>query len=219
MLNGALSKTSSPLVHKQTLNGLESPISKGRLDRHIVPSEEEDVEAQTDRENIVKSHSGQEDSQDEKDHGDFDNQEDQGDSQDHGHADKTPESQRAQDDQGSHGNRGVPVPPATPPITPGGDRKRSRGGSLDPDGDPSDSRDDDSTSSSHHQSGVSDSNDGSSDSLSSHDSDNTLLAAQEHEDLLLTVTRASAGFLAIAEQPPTAGRAIVILGRCQRLAV
>ncbi|KAG1712681.1 hypothetical protein DVH05_000421 [Phytophthora capsici] len=79
------------------------------------------------------------------------------------------------------------VPPATPPIVSGGNRKRPHGGSPGSDGDPSDSSEDDDSSSDPHQRGASDSNDGSSDSLSSHDSDNTLLAAQEYDDLLPTV--------------------------------
>ncbi|KAG1685252.1 hypothetical protein DVH05_009619 [Phytophthora capsici] len=151
----------------------------------IILSEEEDVEARSDSGSAVDG--DQDDLPDQDDHEDVDTPANQNNSQGLDHADKSPDNRVDQDHPGSPDNRSSPVPPATPLIVPGGNQKRPHGGSPGSDGDPSDSSGDGDSSSDPHQSGASDSNDGSSDSLSSHGSDNTLLAAQEYDDLLPTV--------------------------------
>ncbi|KAG1704265.1 hypothetical protein DVH05_006274 [Phytophthora capsici] len=151
----------------------------------IILSEEEDVEARSDSGSVVDG--DQDDLPDQDNHEDVDPPANQNNSQGLDHADKSPDDHEDQDPPGSLDNRSSPVPPATPPIVPGANQKRPHGGSPGSDGDPSDSSGDGDSSSDPHQSGASDSNDGSSDSLSLHGSDNTLLAAQEYDDLLPTV--------------------------------
>ncbi|KAG1697407.1 hypothetical protein DVH05_016282 [Phytophthora capsici] len=181
------SRTSPPVTRSSSSHPpvVAGSTTGGTPSSPIVLSEEDDVGAQPDSGNVIDG--DQDDLPDQGDHEDVDTQANQNNSQGLDHADQNSDDQKGQDPPGSPDNRSSPVPPATPPIVPGSNRERPHGGSPDSGGDPSGSSDNDSSSSSHHWSGASDSDDGSSDSLSSHDSDNTLLAAQEYEDLLPTV--------------------------------
>ncbi|KAG1692918.1 hypothetical protein DVH05_024242 [Phytophthora capsici] len=213
------SRTSPPVTrsssgHPQAVTG---STTGGTPSRPIVLSEEEDAEAQSDPGNTIDG--DQENSPGQDDHGDVDTQVDQDNSQDPDHADETPEDQKDQYHQGSPDNRGSSVLPATPPIIPGGNQKRPHGGSLIPVVIPATVVTMAAVAPVITRVGL---RTATTEVQTPYLRMTRTTLSLRHKSTKISCpqwSRVSAGFLAIAEQPPTAGRAIVILGRCQRLAV